>query len=129
MFFDDILIYSRNEAEHIEHVGLVLATLEKHQLFANYKKCEFGKREVAYLGYVVSGEGVSADMGKVKAMLDWPQPKNIRELRGFLGLTGYYRKFVAGYAQVAQPLTEQLKSEKFCWSMAATEAFNSLKQK
>lgn len=94
MFFDDILIYSTNEAEHKRHLELVLA--EKHSLFSNYNKCEFGRAEVTYLGYVVSGEGVSSDINKVKVMVEWPRPQNIRELRGFLGLTGYYRKFVTG---------------------------------
>lgn len=87
-----------------------------------------GRREIAYLGHVISEKGVAADYSKIQAMLDWPQPKNIRELRGFLGLTGYYRKFVAHYAQIAQPMTDQLKKDQFGWSQEATTSFNSLKK-
>lgn len=127
VFFDDVLIYSRTNEEHVEHLKLVLAVLDKHELYANHNKCEFGKERMAYLGHVVSGDGVFVDLEKVKAMTEWAIPKNLRELRGFLGLTGYYRKFIFRYAQIAHPLTEQLKKDAFGWSEGATEAFEKLK--
>lgn len=113
VFFDDILIYSRNQQQHREHLASVLEVLAKHQLYANASKCEIGKTEVTYLGHVVSEAGVAIDKTKIKAMIDWPIPKNLRDLRGFLGLTGYYRKFIAGFAQIAAPLTDQLKKDCF----------------
>lgn len=119
MFFDDILVYSPSETNHVKYLELVLETLSMNQLYVNYKKCEFGKSEVAYLGYVVSEKGVAADFSKIQAMWEWPQPCNIRELRGFLGLTGYYRKVIVGYAQIAYPLTEQLKKDSFTWTEEA----------
>ena len=128
VFFDDILIYSSSDEEHREQVSLVLDLLRGHSLFVNRKKCEFGKREVAYLGHIISGEGVAADPAKVQAMTSWPTPSNLRELRGFLGLTGYYRKFVAGYAHIASALTEQLKKDRFGWNSEAERAFQELKQ-
>lgn len=127
VFFDDILIYSTSEQEHVEHMRVVLEILATQQLYVNRKKCELGKREVSYLGHVISSKGVAMDMEKVRAIMEWETPKNLRELRGFLGLTGYYRKFVAGYAHIAQPLTEQLKKDNFGWSDKANEAFHTLK--
>lgn len=120
-------MHSDNVEEHQKHVQLVFQLLKDHKLFVNKKKCEFGKSEVAYLGHVISSKGVSVDVTKIQAMLDWPVPRTIKDLRGFLGLTGYYRKFIAGFAKLAPPLTEQLKKDHFCWTEAATEAFNKLK--
>lgn len=127
VFFDDILIYSRSKEEHVQHLGLVLRILEKNSLFVNKKKCEFGKGEVAYLGHVISENGVAMDGDKIRAIVEWEIPKNLRELRGFLGLTGYYRKFVFNYAHIARPMTEQLKKDNFKWSETATKAFECLK--
>lgn len=127
VFFDDILVYSKGELEHREHLKLVLAKLQENKLYANLKKCEFGKEHIGYLGHVISGRGVEVDQEKVQAVMEWPQPRNLKELRGFLGLTGYYRKFVSKYAQIAQPLTEQLKKDSFGWTPTATKAFECLK--
>lgn len=127
VFFDDILLYSKNREEHLQHVAEVFEILRSNSLFANLGKCEFGQGTLGYLGHVISAEGVEMDMDKVKSMLEWPQPRNLKQLRGFLGLTGYYRKFIGGYAEIARPLTEQLKRDNFGWSPAATSAFEALK--
>lgn len=128
VFFVDILVYSPSEAVHKEHLEAVLVTLQQHQLFANFKKCAFGRGEVAYLGHVISARGVAVDPEKVRAIVEWAVPNNLKELRGFLGLTGYYRKYVKGYARIAQPLTEQLKKDNYWWTEVATEAFEHLKR-
>ena len=127
VFFDDILVSSPTEVLHQHHLTQVLELLRVHRLYANKRKCEFGKEEVAYLGYIISGKGVAADPAKVQAMVEWPTPTTLKQLRGFLGLTGYYRKFVAGYARIALPLTEQLKKDKFGWNTDADKAFTELK--
>ncbi|XP_074378190.1 putative mitochondrial protein AtMg00860 [Apium graveolens] len=106
---------------------LVLATLEKHILVVNRKKYSFGVERVAYLGHVISGQGVAVDLDKVKSILDWPYLRTHKELRGFLGLTGYYRKYVWKYAQIAQPLTEQLKKDSFGWTSMEMITFDALK--
>nr|GEX96232.1 hypothetical protein [Tanacetum cinerariifolium] len=98
VFFDDILVYSRTMEEHRRHLNVVFACLKEEKLYCNRKKCIFGQARVEYLGHIVTGEGVKADPFKITAMTEWPIPKNVRELRGFLGLTGYYRKFVQGYS-------------------------------
>jgi hypothetical protein len=94
VFFDDILIYSPDMETHLTHLRETLELLRKHQLFAKMTKCRFGWVEVEYLGHVVSTRGICADPGKIQAMVDWPHPTTIKALRGFLGLTGYYRKFI-----------------------------------
>lgn len=128
VFFDNILVYSTQKQEHARHLELVLRKLEEHQLYANLKKCEFFKEKVAYLRHIISAKRVSVDMDKVQAMLEWQPPKNLRELRGFLGLTGYYRKFVLNYVQIAHPLIAQLRKDAFGWTEEDNVAFEHLKQ-
>ncbi|WVZ26157.1 hypothetical protein V8G54_004701 [Vigna mungo] len=128
VFFDDILVYSPSWSAHLAHLETVLHILKENQLYAKLSKCSFGLSQVDYLGHIVSGKGVAMDVSKVQAVLQWPCPQNIKQLRGFLGLTGYYRRFVKGYAALANPLTNLLKKEKFQWTPMATQAFDALKQ-
>ena len=94
VFFDDILVYSASLEDHVHHLASVLELLSSHKLYANNKKCEFGLSEVTYRGHVVSITGMAMDQSKVQAMMDWPNPKTLKELCGFLGLTGYYHRFI-----------------------------------
>lgn len=128
VFFDDILIYSKNWADHLVHLETALKLLRHNQLFVKKSKCAFGQTSLEYLGHIISDKGVSADPIKLVAMQRWPRPINIKSLRGFLGLTGYYRRFVQNYGKIAQPLTNLLKKESFGWSETAEEAFQQLKQ-
>jgi hypothetical protein len=120
-------VYSKDEEAHLGHLRLTLELLRQNQLFAKMSKCRFGVAKMDYLGHIVSAQGVCADPEKIKAMVDWPFPKNTKSLRGFLGLTGYYRKFIKGYGSIAAPLTAMLKKNAFCWTDLAREAFQSLK--
>jgi hypothetical protein len=101
VFFDDILIYSSTWEMHLHHVTQTLEILKQQQFFLKASKCAFGKQELEYLGHIVSHQGVKVDSKKIEAMVAWPRPANISELRGFLGLTGYYRKFVRNYGLIA----------------------------
>ncbi|XP_050906359.1 uncharacterized protein LOC127120018 [Lathyrus oleraceus] len=129
VFFDDILIYSKSWQAHILEVTEVLQILRRHKLVANRKKCQFGQKTVEYLGHLITGNGVAVDPTKVQSVIQWPIPKNAKGVRGFLGLTGYYRKFIKDYGKVAKPLTELTKKEGFKWGPLAQKAFEVLKQK
>ncbi|WVZ12616.1 hypothetical protein V8G54_017146 [Vigna mungo] len=129
VFFDDILVYSRTWEEHLEHVKCVLTILQRDQWVANKGKCEFGQTQVKYLGHIVSSRGVEMDDEKIKAVVEWERPKTVKSLRGFLGLTGYYRRFVRDYGKIARPLTELLKKGGFSWNEKAEEAWVNLKKK
>jgi hypothetical protein len=128
LFMNDILIYSRTLDDHVQHIRLVLQTLLQHKLFLKFKKCAFAQQNIEYLGHVISNDGVSTDPSKIDAMVNWHVPKSLTEVRGFLGLTGYYRKFVRNYGILAKPLTSLLKSKTFSWSKEADDAFQALKQ-
>jgi hypothetical protein len=127
VFFDDILVYSKNEEEHMQHLKLVLEVLCTHNFVANQSKCKFGCAAIDYLGHIISGEGVAVDPEKVRCIMEWPKPKNVKGVRGFLGLTGYYRKFVKDYGKIARPLTDLTKKDNFHWSELAQKAFDDLK--
>ena len=128
VFFDDILIYSVTWDIHIQHLQQVFQLLLQHQLLLKFSKCDIGASKVKYLGHVISKEGVAMDSNKVSCMVDWPIPKNLKELRGFLGLTGYYRRFIKGYGVIAKTLTLLLRKDSFMWTEQAQTAFETLKQ-
>lgn len=113
VFFDDILIYNKSMKEHVQHLTRVLEVLQIEQLFLKWSKCVFGNKEGEYLGHLISNEGVRADLQKLIAMQNWPTPKNLMALRGFLGLTWCYGKFVQSYGAIAAPLTSLLKKNYF----------------
>ena len=127
VFFDDILIYSPIWSCHLKHVRQAFEILKQQQFFVKGNKCNFGQQELEHLGHIITCHGVKVDEKKIAAMVSWPQPHNILELRGFLGLTGYYRKFVRDYGLLARPLTNLLKKGQFGWNKDAEEAFVKLK--
>jgi hypothetical protein len=106
VFFYDILIYSKSWEDHLYHLTCFFGILRTHHLFVRMDKCSFGQQRVNYLGHFIEQNGVAVDPSKIQAMLDWPRPSNIKALRGFLGLTGYYRKFIQHYGTIARPLTQ-----------------------
>ncbi|KAK8609334.1 hypothetical protein V6N13_061783 [Hibiscus sabdariffa] len=129
VFIDDILIYSRSEAEHVEHLRIVLQTLRDHRLYAKLSKCEFWLKKITFLGHVLSAEGIQVDPGKIEAIVSWKQPKNVSEIRSFLGLAGYYRRFVEGFSIIVSPLTKLLKKDVlFVWTEAQQASFEKLKE-
>ena len=128
VFFDDILIYSKSLAEHKQHLSLVFQTLRNHELKAKLSKCTFGQYKVDYLGHVISGQGVATDPSKIAAIANWPIPDTIKKLRSLLGFTGYYRRYIADYALICQPLYQALKKDGFHWGKEQQEAFTTLKR-
>ncbi|KAK0595099.1 hypothetical protein LWI29_003584 [Acer saccharum] len=114
--------------EHLEQLELVLGILEQHLFFIKMSKCDFVQEELQYLGHIISSAGVKVDPRKIEAMVDWPLPKDVSTLRGFLGLTGYYRRFVKNYGLIAKPLTAMLKKDSFEWTEEAKKAFEDLKR-
>jgi hypothetical protein len=113
VFMDDILIYSSSLVDRATHIKLVLELLRGHKFYVKKSKCSFARQELEYLGHIISGVGVATDPSKTHAMKEWPTPTTVTELRGFLGLTGYYRKFVKHYGSLAKPLTNLLKKKSF----------------
>lgn len=113
VFMDDILVYSPSLETHAEHLELVFQVLQKHQLVAKYSKCTFAQHQLEYLGHIISSHGVATDPAKTQVMLNWPTRSNVTDLRGFLGLTGYYRKFVRNYGLIGKPLTQLLQLKQF----------------
>ncbi|KAI5334926.1 hypothetical protein L3X38_025059 [Prunus dulcis] len=114
--------------QHLEHIKIALSILGANKLFVKEEKCAFGQEELKYLGHVISSKGVAVDPEKIDTMLEWPKPTTVKALRGFLGLTGYYRKFIQDYGKIARPLTEMLKKGSFKWSLQAEESFERLKE-
>lgn len=122
VFFDDILVYSISWKSHIEHLGEVFKLFRENKFYVRESKCAFGLEELAYLDHIISPQGIQQDPDKIEAVVNWPQPATVKQTRAFLGLTGYYRKFVAQYAQIAILLTDLLRKDGFVWTEAATES-------
>ncbi|KAJ9566000.1 hypothetical protein OSB04_001966 [Centaurea solstitialis] len=130
VFIDDILVYSKDEAEHEQHLREVLNVLRDEKLYAKFSKCEFWLHEVQFLGHVVSRDGIKVDPAKIEAMMSWKSPTNPSEIRSFLGLAGYYRRFIQDFSKIASSLTVLTKKNaKFLWTDKQEEAFQILKKK
>ncbi|KAK1629624.1 hypothetical protein QYE76_003939 [Lolium multiflorum] len=129
VYFDDILIYSRNESDHTIHIRHVLQVLRDNQLYGNLEKCTFCKDKVIFLGYVVSKHGVEVDVSKIEAIQNWPTPMNVSQVRSFHGLAGFYRRFVPNFSTIAAPLNDLTKKGVvFEWGAAQDHAFDELKR-
>jgi len=117
VFIDDILVYSENAQDHEKHLRNVLTRLREHQLYAKFSKCEFWLKKVPFLGHILSEDGISVDPSKVQEVLDWKAPTLVHEVRSFLGLAGYYRRFIPDFSKIAKPMTKLLQKDvKFAWS-------------
>ena len=130
VFVDDILIYSKIPEEHALHLWITLQMLREHQLFAKREKCKFWMSEVKFLGHVVSRENISVDPAKIEAVFNWERSKNVCEIRSFLSLAGYYRRFMEGFSRVAAPMTRLTQKDvRFDWKDACEVAFQELKMR
>ncbi|KAD3336908.1 hypothetical protein E3N88_32427 [Mikania micrantha] len=130
VFIDDILIYSKSKAEHEQLLRMILELLKEEKLYAKFSKCEFWLREVKLLGHIVNSEGIHVDPAKIEAIKNWDTPKTPTEIRSFLCLAGYYRRFISNFSRIALPLTNLTqKSEPFVWEQKQEDAFQTLKQK
>jgi hypothetical protein len=126
MFIDDILVYSRSEEEHLH---LALQKLREHRLYAKLSKCEFWLKQVAFLGHIILKGGISMDPSKVQDVLSQNAPTSVDDIRSFLGLAGYYRRFIEGFLRISKPMTELLeKDKKFEWAFAYEASFQELKK-
>jgi hypothetical protein len=129
VFIDDILIFSKTEEEHENHLRLVLEKLRSNQLYAKFSKCEFWLTEVTFLGHVISAGGVLVDLGKVRDVLNWMPPTSVPEIQSLLGLAGYYRQFLKDFSKAAKPMTKLLEKNKaFEWTEECQTSFEELKK-
>jgi hypothetical protein len=127
VFIDDILIYSRSEEGHLR---LVLQKLREHRLYAKLSKCEFWLKQVAFLGHVISKRGIFVDPRKVQDVLSWNAPTSVSNIQSFLGLAGYYRRFIDGFSKISKPMTKQLEKErKFEWTPACEASLQELNKR
>jgi hypothetical protein len=129
VYFDDILIYSRNLGNHMDHVRKVLEVLRENKLFINLKKCTFMMDQSLFLGFVVSADGIRVDEEKVRVIQEWPTPKTMGEVRSFHGLATFYRRFVWNFSSIVAPITECMKKGKFNWGDEAERSFSIIKEK
>jgi hypothetical protein len=129
VFIDDILVYSKNEEEHAGHLHVVLQHLQEHRLYAKLSKCDFWPKEIKFLGHTISQAGIAVDPDKVQEVMNWKPPTTVRQIRSFLGLAGYYRRFIPDFYRIVKPITELLKKEaKFVWGQKCEDAFHALRQ-
>ena len=129
VYRDDIVIYSQTLDEHVNHLSMMLSQLRKYTLYVKMKKCEFAQQEIKLLGHIVSKNQVQIDPKKVQAFVDWQALRNVKDLRLFLGLANYYRKFIVGYSKRAATLTDLLKKDAKCiWVVRYEKAFKNLKE-
>lgn len=126
VFFDDILVYSSKWTNHLSHLRETFKILRDNVLYVKQSKCAFGVQQIDYLGHIISQDGVAMDGSKVDAVVNWPQPTTLKGLRGFLGLAGYYMRFIQGFGIIARPLNDLLKKGNFKWTEVASQAFDKL---
>ena len=130
VFIDDILVYSKTREDHEQHLRLVLQTLKDHQLYAKFSKCEFWLEKLSFLGHVISKDGIAVDPTKVKAVVEWKRSENPTKVRSFLGLAGYYRRFIKKFSKIAGPLTDLTKiHNQFVWTPKCETSFQELKER
>jgi hypothetical protein len=130
VFIDDIFIYFKSNSDHEEHLRLVLQKLRDNQLYAKFNKCEFWIGEVPFLGHIISNGRISVDPAKVKEIMEWSIPTTATEVQSFLGLVGYYRRFIKGFSKVAKPMTSLLeKGREFKWDEKCQDSFDQLKKR
>ncbi|XXG42107.1 hypothetical protein AAC387_Pa01g2451 [Persea americana] len=130
VFIDDVLTYSKSKEEHEEHLRTSLQLLRDNQLYAKLSKCEFWLEQVAFLGHIISREGLAMDPSKVEAVISWKRPSRVTEIKSFLGLAGYYRRSVQGFSSIAAPLTKLTrKGVPFVWTDQCEESFKELKKR
>jgi hypothetical protein len=130
VFIDDILIYSQNEEEHVNHLKMVLQRLWEHQLYAKLSKCEFWIDEVLFLGHIINKYGLAVDPKKVTDILNWKAPTDVRGIKSFIGMVGYYWRFIEGFLKIASPMTALLANKvEFKWTQKCQGAFEALKEK
>jgi len=127
VFFDDILVYSDSLSSHVQHLDIIFQALLRGQYYLKQTKCLFAQTQLEYLGHVVSSNGVAPEPSKIQAIIQWPTPTSAKDLRAFLGLTGFYRKFIQKYAAIATPLTHLFCKDAFEWSQESQDAFDKLK--
>jgi hypothetical protein len=124
VFMDDILVDSKSTEEHEEHLRIVLQRLQEHHVYAKFSKCKFWVKEVLFLGHLISPEGIAVNLGKLREVLDWKLSTSVSQVRSFLGLAGYYQRFILNFSKIAKPIIELLKKgNKYVWGVACDEAF------
>jgi len=128
VFIDDILVYSENAQDHEKHLRIVLTRLREHQLYAKFSKCEFWLKKVRFLNHILSEDSISVHPSKVQEVLDWKALTSVHEVRSFIGLAGYYRRFIPDISKIAKPMTKLLQKDvKFVWSQECEVAFAALR--
>jgi hypothetical protein len=127
VFIDDILIYSECEKNHEEHLRIVLTRLREHKFYAKFSKCDFWLKEVQFLGHILSENRISVDPSKIQQVMEWKVPTSVSEIRSFLGLDGYYRRFIPDFSNIAKPMTQLPKKDhKFAWTTKCETTFRAL---